>query len=262
LEIPFGGGDPLHDKAVHQHLLDVLHQLDTKQNPKYYTSSESIDELWDENYESAKQQFLDSINYDYPYPVVDKFLKLFPLSRFPEFYDSKWHKEYEKDADEFERQVGYDINKFITDEGESALKTALDGYFNDALDEYDAKWKMKKTQDENGLIPIYRAIQFSKSEDKDEFENAIRHGGVGYYWSWDLDGAQPYGGYGGETLILYGKIKPEYVNWQSTIYKNAWDLSYEREVEINACDVLIYAIGKSRRQPKTIQINPPIIVPA
>lgn len=267
LVIPFDGTHPLHDKAPHQHLIDVLHELDTRENPKNYTSSASIDKLWDDNYNQAKQIYLNFLD-DYPYQVVNKFLNLFPLSRFPEYYQSQWHKEYKKDINKFEREAQYEIKKFITDEGKVALDNTLDEHFSDALDEHDAKWNMKKTQDENGLIPIYRAIQFYKSDfrddNKDEFENAIKHGGVGYYWSWELQSAEPYGGYGGKTLILYGKIKPEHINWGMTIFKSGYDLSYEREVQVEPNkNILIYAIGEYRRNnPKKMLIEPPIIVPA
>jgi hypothetical protein len=45
LEIPFDNKHPLHDKPVHQHVLDVLHALDIKENPNSYKSTATIEQL-------------------------------------------------------------------------------------------------------------------------------------------------------------------------------------------------------------------------
>jgi hypothetical protein len=119
-------------------------------------------------------------------------------------------------------------------------------------------------------LPIYRAITYQKTQkddygffdDRDEFENALDHRGVGIYWSWVEEGAEPHGGGYGETYVLYGKIKPEFVNWKSTIYKNAWEyMNGEKEIETKQnVSVLIYKIKKYPSGGE-INLNPAIIVP-
>lgn len=98
--------------------------------------------------------------------------------------------------------------------------------------------------------------------DKDEFENAIEHRGVGMYWSWAEEGAVPHSGGYGNTFILYGKIRPEFVEWETTIYKNAWEyMNDEKEIEVKqGISVLIYKI-RPYRQGGELNLNPPIIVP-
>lgn len=259
LEIPFDGKHPLHGKPVHQHLLDALEELGNKEDPENYWSDQSIEELWDKNYEDAKKLYMNSGD-DFSYDVIDEFLRKFPLSRFPEYYNVN-PDDYKND-ESFNRDVQDNITNYLTNEGEEAINLIYDESFDDRLDEYDAKWNMEKNQDDNGLILIYRAISFHKGNSKDEFENIVNHGGVGIFWSWSEDGAEPHGGGMGKTLILYGKVKPEYVNWESTIFKSAWNLNEEKEVELNGYDnVLIYAISDYRDTSKKIYIEPPKIVP-
>lgn len=254
LEIPFDNKHPLHGKPAHVHLLDALKQIDTKKDPDDYYSTEDIEELWKENEKGARIMYdRDTDGNGYPYPVKDKFIRLFPISRFPEYY----HVDETDDIDED------NIDSHLTDEGEKALDSVYSEYFDEVVDELGGKWQMIKNQDENGLIHIYRAITLYKNGWNDEFERIIKkYNGVGVYWSWCEDGAEPHsGGVSDKTFTIYGKVKPEYVDWESTIYKSAYDLKDEKEVEVKYdAEVLIYGIGKYGTS-KFIELDPPIIVP-
>lgn len=262
MEIPFEvGKHPIHDKPVHQHIIDVLEDLNTKTNPDNYYSIEDIDELWNENEDKAREVYVIHTN-DVPIGAINIFLNKYPISENPECYSDMAKAEYE----DFETLL-YDMEgnpaMYLSEEGEDKMDEALDEYFSDALNELNVKRTLENYQDEYGLIPIYRAITYYKSEFGDEFENAIHHGGVGLFWSWEESGAYPFGGGNkGDTYILHGKVKPENVNWIQTIFKSAWELRHEKEIEIKKrAEILIYGISKWGDDDKFTNIKP-IVVPA
>jgi len=131
--------------------------------------------------------------------------------------------------------------------------------FDYELEEYDICNSLET--DEYGLIDIWRAICFDKKrEHKDLYETIMRYGGVGVYWSYDEGAAEPHGGSYNNTYILHGKVKPEYVNWVGTLYKSAYNLKNEREIELKEdAEVLIHKITNLKN--KKIPIKNEIIVP-
>jgi hypothetical protein len=262
MEIPFEvGKHPIHDKPVHQHIIDVLEDLNTKTNPDSYVSSESIENLWDKYEDEGRRMYVDNTS-DYPVMAVNGFMNKYPISENPDLYSDTAKEEYE-DFESLMYSITDSPSTYLTSEGEKKMDEVLyDDYYYEALYELDVKYKLEEYQDEDGLIPIYRAINYFKSEFGDEFETAIRHGGVVLYWSWEESGAYPHGGGLGDTYILYGKVKPENVNWARTIYKSAWELREEKEIEINKKgEVLIYAIGEWENKMRVTNIKP-IVVPA
>jgi hypothetical protein len=62
-----------------------------------------------------------------------------------------------------------------------------------------------------------------------------------------LNGAEPHGGSYFNTFILHGLVKPEYLNWVNTIYKSAYGLNDEKEIEIlEGMPILINKITEYR----------------
>jgi len=78
-------------------------------------------------------------------------------------------------------------------------------------------------------IDIHRAIFIDKDYDKHN-----KYSGVGEFWSYESDGAEPHsGGYTHDNhlIILHAKVHIKNVNWKHTFYKSVYNLSDEREIE-------------------------------
>jgi len=115
-------------------------------------------------------------------------------------------------------------------------------------------------QDENGLIPIYRAVSYSKGGFVDAYTKFKNFNGVGLFWSYKEEGAEPHSGSREDCYVLYGKIKPENINWDATVYKSAWNLNYEKEVEVEGgSPILIYKITKYGSD-EGITLKKPLVV--
>ena len=133
-------------------------------------------------------------------------------------------------------------------------KQADNEFFNNRIDT-NGIFDGLETND-RGLIYIERAITipyaFDKNLDNDYYDNQTFYdflknnfnNGVGVYWSWAKGESNPYceeryysesGGKSGTntTLILRGYIDPNGVDWKQTLFKSAYDLNYEKEIEVN-----------------------------
>jgi hypothetical protein len=167
--------------------------------------------------------------------------------------------DYEEDPDYVLTQKGLDI--LYTD--------ICEEQFESNLNDHGFMWSMNE---KDGIIDIWRAVDYGFQNKKDTYENIMEYEGVGHYWSWEKGGAYAHGGHGsGEIYILCAKVKAEHVDWEKTIFKNAYALKDEMEIELNQdAKVLLYDVRidekydwkKKKRYPeKSINIEP-MIVPA
>ena len=244
LEIPFDGKHPLHDKHVFTHIVDALIDLSkqgTKFNADDFSSSEEVRKLIDENFDDAYKYYQRWEEADY---LIDSFV-----------YKIKEYSKYWKDYDSIKDEDSYDIAKsegelldLLTDEGIQEYENYCLEYFSEMLDMYGFTNWYYNPEDDNGLIDIWRAVSFKKGNFNDPYENIINHGGVGIYWSWEADGAEPHGdSWGPDTFVLHAKARPEDVNWVNTIYKNGSNLNEEREIEMkDGVPVMIVDISKGK----------------
>ena len=261
LEIPFDNKHPLHDKPDHVHLLDALMGMTKKfLNVDDYFSEYTKNDIgvfWEEYKKAAFEIFKhDSLGDNYP-ECLYKFLELYEPRSYPNYYNEEVNQYIEEnpeagkgdynDADILREFDLYDeLPEHLSEEGEKIFKgdNFISMFFEDRFDQFDVEWNLKKNITDNGLIPIWRAVNYSAGEHLDLYDNTVKnYNGVGIFWSFEEDGAQPHGGGAGATYVLHGFVSPEHINWTDTIYKSAWYLNEEKEIELNEkSDVLIYKV--------------------
>jgi hypothetical protein len=228
LVLPFDDTHPLHGKNIIQHIEDALIEL-SQQGKKYVGdlySSKKVRDFIDENED-------DAFKY-YQRWEDDSFL----ITSFIEH--NKSNKNYWLNFESMDEDNLYNIDNesvlldILTDVGKEEYKKYELEFFNERLDMCGFLNWSYDPEDEDGLIDIWRAVSFRKGSFSDQYENIINYGGVGIYWSWEEDGAEPHGdSWSKDTYILHAKARPESVNWVNTLYKNGSTLNEEREIEMN-----------------------------
>jgi hypothetical protein len=300
LEIPFDKNG----KPAHINVLDGLLDIKTKTKVSSYTSSEEIDSLIEYAKKGALEDFINEYNDEYMLDTFRyDFLEMNDVTLVlytQDFIDTMSTTEIDNNGKEFARLMS------ISDIDDEMLKNQddirdclnvkgikkYDKYERDRLLDIfeDYFWEFNSEVNDNnstdGLIDIWRVITYNKAEpnlddmtngDKenfnkdDEYHDIIARGCVGEYWSWAEDAAAPHcGGGGGIDLLLHGRVKPEYVNWASTLYKNVYALKDEAEIEILQgkeillYDVTTYVASYSHRKNGTksvsLDIEPMIVI--
>ena len=80
-----------------------------------------------------------------------------------------------------------------------------------------------------GEVPIFRSILINKDDDKHK-----EYSGVGVYWSYAFEGAEPHGASGKNNeheIILKGLVDFRNIDWYATFFKSVYNLSDEQEIE-------------------------------
>jgi hypothetical protein len=247
LEIPFDGKDPLYDKPEHINVLDAIKQMaiNTKKDVNKFKSNEpNLDYYFNKHKDDAMERFAND----------DATIESLDLG----YYLSNWFDEDDMwiETDGLEDMDDWELYNNLSSDGLVLYDNFIIDRFYECLDEFDFMWYIKNNQNDKGLVRIWRAMTISKGKFKDEFENMISYGGVGYYWSWAEEGAIAHGGFQGNTYIISGWVRPENINWVETIYKNAWSLRDEMEIEVGQCNILIDGVylKKSIKYGKTQKI--------
>jgi hypothetical protein len=234
---------------------------------------QDIIKAWENEENNAFTSFKDgdidseSIQYQFNSVFLDRYS---PLDN-PEYYNDEinnYIKEYPKctlkDITE-EFTLFYDLQNFLVKDNQDLTKIddeIKNEIFYNKLEEYDVLGTLINEQDENGLIPIYRAVSYDKGGFVDAYTNFKQFNGVGLFWSYEEEGAEPHSGSREDCYILYGKVKPEDINWNATVYKSAWNLNYEKEIEVeHSAPVLIYKIVKYGSD-EGITLKKPLVVKA
>jgi hypothetical protein len=276
LEIPFMGKHPLHDKPTHVHLLDRLEEMSTelKINPDHYTSDWGVNDIqnaWNNNLEEAYKIYVahdTEMSYDENYEFNSMFLNQYDIIEHQQYFNQEIKDYIDENEDCTSDDIidnfnlYYHLSEFLS--GHEDLikinKVVQKEVFDYKLDENDVAWIIQNKRNKDGLIPIYRAVSYDKGDLVDTYTKLKEYNGVGIYWSYDESGAEPHGGSGRNCYVLYGLVKPEYINWESTIYKSAWHLSDEKEIEIESeIPVMIYKITKYNSK-SIIELKKPLIV--
>lgn len=99
------------------------------------------------------------------------------------------------------------------------------GMFKDNINEFGF---IDKVLSQNGKIYIERAITINSVEDMLNYEGD----GVGTSWSWEKGGAEAYFGNGNIQIILKGYVNLEDINWESTVFLNAYPLNGQKEIRV------------------------------
>jgi hypothetical protein len=90
-------------------------------------------------------------------------------------------------------------------------------------------------------------MSFDKEKHEDIYINLEeQYTGLGIYWSYDEDTAEAHSSGAGDQYRITAWIKPEYIDWVMTIYKSAYDLKIEDEIQVNeGVDILVTSIEKT-----------------
>lgn len=254
LEIPFDNRHPLHDKPTHVHILDALLKMSKKvMDVNEYTSnynSSAIYDKWDENVDGAfelmKAYIINSGGLMDMYVL---FINEYTPTDHPDYYidDIKDMIENgdndEKIIDKFD--LYNDLETYLSEDGKEMFNEDefVEKYFGQNIEETRVYDILADNITPNGLIPIWRAMSYDKGDSVDTYTNIIKFDGTGIFWSYDFDGAEAHWGGRGEVFILHGLVNPDYINWTKTIFKSAYPLNHEKEVELEPKkEILIYKV--------------------
>ncbi len=113
----------------------------------------------------------------------------------------------------------------------------------------------------HGMIEVWRSIGLGHDKHQNNVFTDIteKYKGVGIYWTWNKDSAEAYWTEGGEEYVLHGFIRPQDVDWDTTIYMNISSFAEEKEIRLNKSSVLIH--GFYTPQGKYMSLDKPLYVP-
>jgi hypothetical protein len=272
MEIPFLNQHPIHDKPTHIHILDRLEEMSDKLriNPTDYISDwdiRDLDNAWDNNFDEAFKKYIEyeTNNEGLQYEIASAFLNEYDIIDNQEYFTDEI-KNYIKEnpncksvdiINEF-NLYNY-LSEFIDDKNEKLKeinhKLMRDVFENHLYEDKDVYSLIRNNLTKNGLLPIYRAIDFNKGEFIDTYTKSKEYNGVGIFWTYDIRTAEAHWGSGHqETYTLHGLIKPEYINWPNTIFKSAYSLNHEQEIEtLNNVPILIVDILTSQEESMNLK---------
>lgn len=265
LNIPFAGTDE-QGKMHHDHVLDAFEDVNLM-SPNQYNSDANLNKLIDEAIPKAAESL--EKEPDRMRDVVMDFLYQYSTD-WRDIWDPEFLKENNIEDEDFEEDdntldladklVGIldNMKDGLTEEG----KETWDEFFHEKID--DSIYAMVdrvEDIDEDGLIPIWRAITYTKGEYDDIYDEIIKghHGGVGIYWAWEESGAVAHWGEtsgDSKLFVLHGRVKPESVNWSNTILKNVYDLKEEEEIELSeTCAVKLVGMTTTNENGKEVYVE-------
>jgi hypothetical protein len=266
LEIPFDNKHPLHDKPDYVHIKDALLDIGKEFNIDDYNTYQ---DFW-ENFNNEKNQS-EAKNYFYE-NILDGDYDFLQLSFLDDYHidgNEELYKVTEEELEEIKKENQYDNipidfeeEDILTDKG---IKVYVDYKYNEhfefLLNESDIS--TAEFIDDYGLLTLYRAITFGKSNAKDIYENIISYGKIGIFWSYIEDVAEAHNGSGeGDTWILEAKVRPECVNYVNTIYKSAYSLREECEIELLEDSEILITNIEHMSVNYSIPLENPILVKA
>ena len=120
--------------------------------------------------------------------------------------------------------------------------------------------------DKRGLIFVERSITIHSFDERiknNEFIKAYK--GVGECWTWKEGHGSPYcGDNNGITVTLQGWVDPSDVDWEETVYRNAYSLNEEMELYIPNATVEVFSIsvGEEDEEKRKLPLKRPILVKA
>jgi hypothetical protein len=291
LEIPFDKNG----KPAHINVLDGLLDIQTKTKLSSYTSSVKVETLLSDAEDNAFEYFNDGFEDEYMREIfgvdflegynskdlyTDEFIKDVTETTTDNYGEQvKDIMDFSDILDVFENEYSNDISNILNKKGQEQFekyeRDRLYDHFQDEVSDFTYSLDSIENGTEFGddLISVWRVISYNKApwtgenQTPDEYQEIIKRGNVGEYWSWDESAAEPHWGNGGGIdLVLHGLVKPENVNWVQTLYKNAYHLKEEREIEIIPgkeillYDVTTYSNYSSKNKPQgSLGIEPMIV---
>lgn len=263
LEIPFGRNKhPLHDKPTHVHVLDAFLHMSKKVLTDIDDYKSTMTES-DIRNKFKDKVILDDAFYKFKNSSDDESSIMTASTVFcrdtyiptlnPEYYNEEVNDYIKSIEDTGETHLDviekfdmdYDVRPSLSDKGLIVFESepTFTKLFKERLESSELLDTITNNMTDNNLIPIWRAVTYSKGDSVDTFENTVKYGGIGIYWSYNEHGAVAHNAKGGEEYIIHAYVKPEYINWGQTIYKSVYILRDEEEIELlHKAEVLVYKI--------------------
>lgn len=266
LKIPFNHDTPNYDyKSNYEHYIDFLEKigkygkLPKSKWTKKTINSEIAKHLDYAMNNSETEDVKEDIDYRF-------FLYINNSTLLPQCIKSDVLQEF-NNLDEFSEWLEENLDKFdyiLSSEGLDAFYKFRKNYFLEKLNEYG--FLKKLTFNNRGLIYVERAITLPKFYERIKDNDFIKkYRTVGECWSWLKDGAEPYCGGDGTTILLKGWVDPSQVDWEETTYRNMYSINDERELYILSAKVEVFEVtlfySDSNKKIK-LPLHNPILVEA
>ena len=246
MEIPFDGKHPIKGKPPHVHLMDAIKQMDIKApcDVDGLYSEQDPQKLFNKYYHEAFELYLtNNEDFDDHQSVLDQLM---------EDEDDGYWSEPTDDIDPM------DVESYLTTKGKLKFREYMREIMDTCLLDYNFMESMSYDKENDGLIDIWRAIILNDGSDDLYSDITGYYGGLGHYWSWKESGAYPHSADAvniSRPYIIHAKICPEDINWEQTIYKNAWYLRAEMEIEVDPNSPILIKSVTTYKDGKTIKLN-------
>lgn len=247
MEIPFDGKHPIKDKPHHVHLMDAIKQMDMESpyGTEDFYSDQDPQKLFNKYYHDALELYLDN-NEDFTdhQSVLDQLME--------DEDDGYWSKPTD-DIDPM------DVETYLTTKGKLKFREYMKEIMDLNILDHDFMDNMSYDKEGDGLIDIWRALVFTTGPDNDLYRVITdAYDGIGYYWAWTESCAYPHGASAvrnDEGYIIHAKIRPEDISWEQTIFKNAWYLREEQEIETDIKSPILIKSVTAISKGKKIKLN-------
>lgn len=240
LTIPFDG---INGKYNYEHFIDWLE--DIGQYGTLPSSNANTSELIKNNYNNALEEYKDRISdEEYNFNIIlEQFMDYIDENNLNIFKMTKLSKEQCQeyiDNDYIDDIVLYQLNDY----GQKIYNEFIEKDMSDKL--YDNNFEDFKFNDRN-LLYIERDIEIPEALAKSFYTYNNKHNDlyaylikeyenhIGQCWSWFKGGVQNSSGYYNTKrtiLKLKGYVDPINVDWENTIYLNAYSLRDEKEIYV------------------------------
>jgi len=237
-KLPF---DDIHGKkANYEHFIDWLEHIG-----KYgqISGSGDAEKLYEIGLKKGFERLMN--NHQMFETDMDYFIDNYSPENYPEYY--------------IEGENANMLNTELTEDGEQAFNDFMWNLYQDRVD-------IRYQLNDRNLIYIFRAISipdltsvdWKKKNDGVEEDYYQRlnynYNGIGECWSYEESGAIPYGGGRGTTIIVYGLISPDDIDWVETCALNGTGMN-EREIRIKPnVYIEIYQIKVDERGGKKLPL--------
>lgn len=228
-------------KTVHEDLEDALWDLRVMHSYKSYHSVSDPDTEIEKHKEGALSRVLDGELENDTADYYTNFMYYNSVQDNPELYSKKFKAEIKKEEIDDPQEVAeYGASNFVmkemfSREGLKKFMAEANNRFEEDIYEMVSAVKDSYDEDDQGLISIWRTVDYAKGDDGKDIYDIItkEYGGVGVFWTWDEKSAEAYwGNSAGHKITLHAKVSVEDVDWGETVYKNAYGLKEEKEIRV------------------------------
>ena len=245
LKIPFNHDTPNYDyKSNYEHYIDFLEKIGKYGKlPKSKWSKKIIRNEINKNLDYAMDNSETEEEEEY---LMHRFFlyinnsTLLNMCIEPEVMEY-CNNDLDSLSDYLQEDDFYNLKNSLNDEGKSVFDEFRKKYFLEKLNEYGFLDNL--TFNNRGLIYVERAITLPKFYERLKDNDFIKkYQSVGECWSWLKDGAEPYCGGDGTTILLKGWVDPSQVDWEETTYRNMYSINDERELYIPSAKVEVFEV--------------------